>query len=149
MTTHIDYPNYPITPAIKAVYRASNNNLTTFRKNGIPVSTPVTCAEHDGIIYFSTGADSGKIKRIHNNPHVTIAPCTARGRETGEAVEAHAHIITASAETYKAKGALQSKYGLRRQAIYAIMKLAQIFRQQPNTGQVYVAIEFSAEHTHN
>jgi PPOX class probable F420-dependent enzyme len=149
MTTHIHYPNYPVTPAIKAIYRASNNNLTTFRKNGIPVSTPVSCAEHDGIIYFATGADSGKVKRIRHTTHITLAPCTPRGRETGDAVEAHARIITEVAETYKAKGALQSKYGLRRQIIYVIMKMIQLVRKQPETQQVYVAIEFSHEHPHN
>jgi PPOX class probable F420-dependent enzyme len=149
MTTHIHYPSYPVTPAIKAIYRASNNNLTTFRKNGTPVSTPVTCAEHDGIIYFATGADSGKVKRIRHTTHITLAPCTARGRETGDTVEAHARVITEVAETYKAKGALQSKYGLRRQIIYVIMKTIQLVRKQPEIQQVYVAIEFSHEHPHN
>lgn len=149
MTAHTHYPSYPITPAIKAIYQASNNNLTTFRKNGTPVSTPVTCAEHDGIIYFSTGADSGKVKRMQHTPHVTIAPCTVRGRATGAAVEAHAHIITEVAETYKAKGALQSKYGLRRQTAYAIMRLVQLLRRQPEAQQIYVALEFFDEHTHN
>lgn len=149
MTAHIHYPNYPITPAIKAIYRANHNNLTTFRKNGNPVSTPVTCAEYDGVIYFTTGADSGKVKRMRNNPHVLLAPCTARGRVTGEAVEAHAHIITEVAEIYKARGALQSKYGLRRQAIFAVMKLAQLLRRQPGAEQIYVAIEFGDEHTHD
>lgn len=146
MSTHT---HHPITPAIKAIYQATNNNLTTFRKNGTPVSTPVTCAEHDGIIYFSTGADSGKVKRINHTPHVTIAPCTARGKITGDTVEAHAHIITNIAETYAAKGTLQSKYGLRRQAVSVIMELVQFFRRQPEIQQVYVAIEFIDEHEHH
>jgi PPOX class probable F420-dependent enzyme len=146
MSTHT---HNPITPAIQAVYRATNNSLTTFRKNGTPVATPVTCAEHEGIIYFVTGADSGKVKRMRHTHHVTIAPCTMSGKVTGEAVDAHAHIIDSGAEMYKAKGAFQSKYGLRHQATQGMVKLVQLIRRQPQIQRVYVAIEFVDGHPQN
>jgi PPOX class probable F420-dependent enzyme len=144
MSTHT---HNPITPAIQAVYRATNNSLTTFRKNGTPVATPVTCAEYEGTIYFVTGADSGKVKRMKHTHHVTIAPCTMGGKITGDTVDAHAHIITNNAEIYRAKGAIQSKYGLRHQATQTILKLVQFIRRLPEIQQVYVAIEFVDEHS--
>jgi len=58
-------------------------SLTTFRKNGAEVRTPVWFGEDDGKLYVMTRSDSGKFKRIRNNPHVRIAPCSARGKVTG------------------------------------------------------------------
>ncbi len=42
---------------------------------------------------------AGKVKRIRNNPEVTIAPCTARGRPTGPAMTARARILTGQEST--------------------------------------------------
>ncbi len=58
-------------------------SLVTFRKNGVAVPTPVWFAERDGKLYVKTRNDSGKYKRIRNNPKVKIAPCNMRGTITG------------------------------------------------------------------
>jgi len=58
-------------------------SLITFRKNGQAVKTPVWFAERDGKLYVQTRSDSGKYKRIRNNPQVEIAPCTMSGKITG------------------------------------------------------------------
>lgn len=55
--------------------------LTTFRKSGDGVSTPVwTVPVSDGRVGMWTAAGTGKYKRLRNNPHVTIQACTARGK---------------------------------------------------------------------
>jgi hypothetical protein len=61
--------------------------LTTFRRNGQPVSTPVGTMTGDGKVYFMTPAKTGKAKRITNNSHVTLAPCTFKGEVLGATVE--------------------------------------------------------------
>jgi uncharacterized protein len=53
--------------------------LTTFRKNGRPVATPVGCVVEAGTLYMLTPPDTGKVKRIRNNSRVTLAPCTMSG----------------------------------------------------------------------
>jgi uncharacterized protein len=58
-------------------------NLTSFRKNGTAVPTPLWFAEENGKLFVMTRSDSGKYKRIRNNPEVRIAPCTMRGKITG------------------------------------------------------------------
>jgi PPOX class probable F420-dependent enzyme len=45
--------------------------LTTFRKNGEAVPTPVWFAESDGKLYIYTANSSGKVKRIRNNASVS------------------------------------------------------------------------------
>lgn len=67
-------------------------DLVTYRKSGVPVHTPVWFAEENGRLYVMTRGDSGKFKRIRNNPRVEIASCTARGRRTGLAMNATARI---------------------------------------------------------
>lgn len=88
-------------------------SLTTFRKNGIPVATPIWFGEGDDKIYIMTRSDSGKYKRIRNNSHVLVAPCTIRGRITGPAFAATARILP-EAEWTVARKALQKKYWLTR-----------------------------------
>jgi uncharacterized protein len=60
--------------------------LTTFRRDGQEVSSPVSIALNGDRAYFVTAIDSGKAKRLANNPAVTLAPCTVGGTLLGEAV---------------------------------------------------------------
>ena len=50
--------------------------LTTFRKTGQAVTTPVIFAQSPGTIYVGTRADAGKLKRLRHTARVTLAPCT-------------------------------------------------------------------------
>jgi uncharacterized protein len=70
-----------------------NINLTTFRKSGEPVTTPVWYVVRDGKLYVRTGAGSGKVKRIRNDPRVRLAPATVRGKRRGPESEARARIL--------------------------------------------------------
>ena len=69
----------PIPPEIQGRKYIS---LTTFRKTGQAVPTPVWFGEDDGKLYVMSRSDSGKSKRVRNNPQVRVAPCTMRGKVT-------------------------------------------------------------------
>ena len=86
-------------------------NLTTFRKSGEPVSTPVWFALHEGRLHITTEPDSGKMKRIRNNPSVLLAPCNAWGREKGPRAEGLARSVE-NEPTGEAEAALNEKYRL-------------------------------------
>lgn len=137
-----------MTPAFRALFSAEYMSITTCRKNGTPVATPVWGAEQNGIIYVETGANSGKVKRIRNNPHVTLSPCTMRGQVTGEIAEGYARIVDTAAEKYSAKGAMQRKYGLKRQIFYFFSGLSNFIRRKPEEETAYLAIE-PHRHHHN
>ena len=68
-------------------------SLKTFRKSGVGVATPVWFGEEDGKLYVMTRSDMGKVKRIRNNPQVHVAPCTIRGKVTGEQFPATARLL--------------------------------------------------------
>jgi len=88
-------------------------SLTTFRKSGKPVATPVWFGEQNGHLYVMARPDSGKCKRIRNNPEVRVAPCTVRGRVTGPEFTGKARILPPEDWPW-ARRTVRSKYWLAR-----------------------------------
>lgn len=70
-----------------------NINLTTFRKSGDAVPTPVWFVVLQGKLYVRTQADSGKVKRTRNNGRVELAPSTVRGKTVGPTTEGEARVL--------------------------------------------------------
>lgn len=64
--------------------------LTSFRRGGQGVATPVSVALDGGRAYFVTAADSGKAKRLGRDPRLTLAPCTPGGKVLGDTVRGQA-----------------------------------------------------------
>ena len=67
--------------------------LTTYRRNGVPVATPVSIAIGAGGVYFVASATSGKARRLTVRPEVTLAPATVRGVATGPATIGEARLL--------------------------------------------------------
>jgi hypothetical protein len=61
--------------------------LTTFRRDGTPVGTPVWLVGGDGELLVITGSTTGKVKRLRHTPRVLLAACDARGRVKPGAAE--------------------------------------------------------------
>ena len=53
--------------------------VTTFKRSGEPVPTPVMFSKADGKAYFRSEPNA-KVKRLRANPHVRIAGCNPRGK---------------------------------------------------------------------
>jgi len=84
----------PMSNEIPSALRAQKYiSLTTFRKTGAGVATPVWFGEDDGKLYLMTMSNSGKAKRIRNNPQVRLRPCTVRGKVTGPDFAATARLL--------------------------------------------------------
>jgi hypothetical protein len=88
-------------------------SLKTFRKNGVGVATPVWFGEEGDKLYVMTRSDMGKTKRIRNNPKVMVAPCTIRGKVTGEEFPATARILPPE-EHARARQTINRKYWMAR-----------------------------------
>jgi uncharacterized protein len=57
--------------------------LTTFRRDGTAVATPVWFVADGGTLLVWTGESTWKVKRLRHDPHVEVAICDFRGRELG------------------------------------------------------------------
>jgi PPOX class probable F420-dependent enzyme len=68
-------------------------SLTSFKRDGTPVSTPVWVVSDDGRrLLVWTGAGTWKVKRIRRDPHVLVAASSMRGTERGERIAATARL---------------------------------------------------------
>ncbi|MCX5143992.1 PPOX class F420-dependent oxidoreductase [Streptomyces sp. NBC_00338] len=60
--------------------RSEYVSLTTYRKDGTPVATPVWAAVDGGELFVWTKTDSWKVKRLRNDGRVRVTVCDVRGR---------------------------------------------------------------------
>ncbi len=86
--------------------------LTTFRRDGRAVPTPIWVAGRDGELVLWSERAAGKVKRIRNDGRVEVQACDVRGRKThGAKVSGHARLLDA-AETEQVRRAIAGKYGI-------------------------------------
>lgn len=86
-------------------------SLTTLKRDGTPVATPVWLVRDGDALLVTTQASSAKVKRIRNNPHVLLAPCDARGRLKGEQVPGLA-ALQDPAQTERTTALIRKRYGI-------------------------------------
>ena len=86
-------------------------SIETYRKTGDPVRTPVWFVEENGELFVRTDSDTGKIKRIRNNPRVRVASCNMRGTVKSDWVEGEARIIEPESSEH-VFSLLKEKYGM-------------------------------------
>jgi PPOX class probable F420-dependent enzyme len=107
-------------------------SLTSFRRNGSGVATPVWFVEADGRLLVETDASSYKVRRIRRDPRVTIAPCTATGRLRGTPVPAWAELLP-DAEVAGVDRLMARKYRIDLLFIKPIRNLqAALHRRRPH-----------------
>jgi len=81
------------------------------RTNGKVVATPVWFVEFDETIFVRSYADSGKVKRMRNNPQVWVTPADVMGRPKGDPLEGEARFVD-DLTAVKVSQLLHRKYGL-------------------------------------
>ncbi|MEW2301100.1 PPOX class F420-dependent oxidoreductase [Streptomyces sp. NPDC006655] len=85
--------------------------VTSYRKDGTPVPTPVWVVRDGDSLGVWTAADSWKVKRIRRRPDVLVGPCDLRGRPTGDPVQAIAELAD-PATTARYRDLVARKYGI-------------------------------------
>jgi PPOX class probable F420-dependent enzyme len=91
-------------------------SLATFRRTGAEVRTPIWFAVLPGeqradTLWMVTGGDSGKVKRLRNDPRVRVAPSDVRGIVHGPWREGTGRIADDPQEIARAHALLRAKYG--------------------------------------
>ena len=85
--------------------------LETIKRNGQLVSTPVWFVVDEGRLFVRSYANSGKVKRMRNNPHVRVTPSDAVGKPRGVTIDGTAIRANGDVEI-KVSQQLYRKYGL-------------------------------------
>ena len=103
--------------------------LSTFRKSGAAVPTPVWFARMGEKLYVVTGRNTGKVKRIRNNPDVALAPSDFRGCPKGPDLQAVAG-LTDEKRGGPADRALRGKYGWQYRVVEVIEGLLGVVNER-------------------
>jgi PPOX class probable F420-dependent enzyme len=105
------HPHPAATPALRPFVEQTTVLLTTYRKNGRPVPTPVSIAVDGDRAVVRSFEKAGKTRRLRNVASVAVAPCSWRGTPTGPAIRATARILDGG-ESRRAAFLLRRKYPL-------------------------------------
>jgi PPOX class probable F420-dependent enzyme len=103
-----------MTSALLALGDEAFVSLTTFRKSGAAVSTPVWIARDGDQLIVTTPAESGKVKRLRNNSRVELQACSRMGKTADDSVPVQGDaVITGDAKSVeRLSGVFRKKYPL-------------------------------------
>ena len=116
-------------------------NLTTFRKSGASVPTPVWFVTLNDKIFSFTGSMTGKAKRIRANGQAQIAPSDPRGKPLEGFIPARAQIMQDETIGKQLNALYLKKYGV----LYRMLKWTTPFRGKSFGQPVFIEFTFEAQ----
>jgi PPOX class probable F420-dependent enzyme len=116
-------------------------SLTTYKRDGTPVATPVWIAPAEQGYVFTTGPATWKARRLRRDPRVQVQICDVRGRiKPGAAIYAGTGAVKEDAATVAAaEAAIHDKYGWQFRATQVVEAVRRVFHV--GKGQAGAAIE--------
>ena len=90
-------------PALAPFVRYRTALLTSYKRDGTPVGTPLTIAVAGNRAFIRTYDRAGKAKRMRNQPDVRIAPSTVRGKPVGSEIPARSRLLVGDEATEAAR----------------------------------------------
>jgi PPOX class probable F420-dependent enzyme len=119
-------PTSPDTPPLLALGDERYVSLTTFRRSGEAVSTPVWVARDGDALAVLTPDGTGKVKRLRHDARVELRPCSRTGRVAPgtPATPGRATVLPGSAQAGHAVDLLRAKYPLEYRVFMAVERLA-------------------------
>ncbi len=101
-----------INPELDRLARARYVSLTTYKRDGTGVATPVRLVSEGGYLQVVTNRDSGQVERLRGESQLLIAPCDVRGELQGDPVPASATVIDDPQLLARASDLIVRRYGL-------------------------------------
>ena len=97
-------------PNLTALFPGRYLSVTSFKRDGVPVATPLWFVADEQRLLALTDLHSAKIRRIRHNRHVLVAPCRVDGKLRREPVPARAEVLTSVAELERVQKLLLGRY---------------------------------------
>ena len=101
-------------------------SLTTFKRDGRPVASPMWVVEDGGGLWLWTPAEAAKVKRVRRNSRVALTPCGRTGKvRAGDAVaDGTAEVITDPDEVVRVESLIKRKYKIEYWVVTLIETIA-------------------------
>jgi PPOX class probable F420-dependent enzyme len=105
--------------------------LTTYRRDGRPVTTPVWAAPLNGNLYVVTARSTGKVRRLRATDRVRFARSNMNGRRIlGAWHEGSGRVVEDELRRGEALAALRRKYGWQMSLAILINRLRGLDRER-------------------
>jgi PPOX class probable F420-dependent enzyme len=120
------------TADLEALFTGRYLSVTSFKRNGTGVATPVWFVSDGRRLFALTDLHSAKVRRIRRNPRVLVASCRADGKLRSEPLPARAEVRTATTELQRVQKLLLERYKISYRLVMLIYRLGRRLRGRPS-----------------
>jgi PPOX class probable F420-dependent enzyme len=120
---------------LESVFHGRYLSVTSFKRDGTGVATPVWAAIDGTRLFGFTDLQSAKVRRIRRNPHVLVASCRVDGKLRMEPVSASAEVLTAVPELERVRKLLLSRYKISYRVVMFFYRLGRRVRGLPSVAE--------------
>ncbi len=131
-TQTIERPAQRPAADLNALFPGRYLSVTSFRRDGSGVATPVWFVSDGRRLFALTDLHSAKIKRIRRNPRVLVAACRVDGKLRREPVPARVEVLTATTELERVQKLLLERYRISYRLVMLIYRLGRRLRGRPS-----------------
>jgi len=116
------------TPALDALFPGRYLNITSFKRDGTGVATPVWFVSDGTRLFAFTDLHSAKIWRIRRNPQVLVASCWPWGQLRREPLPARAEVLTDTDDLERVRELLLARYKISYRVVMLFYRLGRRVR---------------------
>ena len=113
---------------LDALFPGRYLNITSFKRDGTGVATPVWFVSDGARLFAFTDLHSAKIRRIHHNPRVLVASCWVNGKLRREPVAARAEVLTDASDLERIQKLLLERYKISYRVVMLFYRLGRRLR---------------------
>jgi PPOX class probable F420-dependent enzyme len=118
----------PAAADLEALFPGRYLSVTSFKRDGSAVATPVWFVSDEGRLFALTDLHSAKVRRIRRNPRVLVASCRAGGKLRSEPLPARAEVLTATPDLERVQRLLIERYKISYRVVMLIYRLGRRLR---------------------
>ena len=114
--------------APEAAFPGRYLSVTSFKRDGTGVATPVWFVSDGRRLFALTDLHSAKVRRMRRDPRVLVAPCRVDGKLRGEPVQARVEVLTTTPELEHVQNLLLQRYRVSYRVVMLIYRLGRRVR---------------------
>ena len=126
--TRMIEPAVERTADLEALFPGRFLSVTSFKRDGTGVATPVWAVSDGERLFAFTDLHSAKIRRIGRDPRVLIASCLPGGKLRREPVAGRAEVLTATADLERVRKLLLARYKISYRVVMLFYRLGRRVR---------------------
>jgi PPOX class probable F420-dependent enzyme len=103
-------------------------SVTSFKRDGTAVATPLWAVSDGRRLFALTDRHSAKVRRIHRNPHVLVAPCRVDGKLRDKPTAARAEVLTSTPDLEHVQKLLSARHKVSYRVVMLFYRLGRLLR---------------------